>query len=260
MDNLPVGNFTSTLMALFKKGIRYSTVIDLGCADGSFFVSHYIYGFLQGAVPMNVDANSVYERSLVEIQNVLGGHYQIAAVSDQPGEIEMTTSVHPYWSSLRPKGDPYWKAINNLHEGRTRVPAVTLDHLVKRYKLMPPYLLKLDIQGAEELALRGGKEMLSETDVVICEADIGDFTKLNSLLVEAGFDLFDVTNPNWLSDRVLGWFYPIYLNRRRRIERKPFWSERDNDRVIKLQVDRRTALLKQNADMLSQIRPRGKID
>ncbi len=36
--------FVNTLQGLFAKGVRYSTVIDLGCADGHFFLNSYLQG------------------------------------------------------------------------------------------------------------------------------------------------------------------------------------------------------------------------
>ena len=57
--------------------------------------------------------------------------------------------------------------------------------------------------------LRGARDVLAHTHVVICEADMDDFQALNQTLVDAGFGLFNVTQPNWLEDRTLGWFYPV---------------------------------------------------
>ena len=34
------GTFTDSLKLLAAKGLRYRTVIDLGCADGHFFLQH----------------------------------------------------------------------------------------------------------------------------------------------------------------------------------------------------------------------------
>ena len=39
----------AALEALFEKGVRYSTVIDLGCADGSFFLRYFCSGLFAGA-------------------------------------------------------------------------------------------------------------------------------------------------------------------------------------------------------------------
>ena len=95
---------SAALRLLHGKGLRYSTVIDIGCADGHFFLQHYSEGEFVGATCVNIDANPLYETSLRAIRDVLGGHYLIAAVSDREGETELVTSVHPYWGSLRPEG------------------------------------------------------------------------------------------------------------------------------------------------------------
>ena len=44
LSGIPLGSFTGTLVGLFQKGIRYSTVIDVGCADGHFYVQHFGLG------------------------------------------------------------------------------------------------------------------------------------------------------------------------------------------------------------------------
>ena len=109
------------------------------------------------------------------------------------GDIEMTMSIHPYWSSLRPQGDLYWERVNKLAAERRSVPTVRLDDFADELKLAPPYLLKLDVQGSEVQALRGARNVLANTAVVICEADMADFQAINSELVDAGFDLYDIT-------------------------------------------------------------------
>src|ERR1700750_725276 len=115
--NIPAGSFTGTLVGLFEKGVRYATVIDVGCADGHFYVYHRGLGVFAGATVLNVDPNAVYEESLKAIKDALGGHYMLAAASDRAGEVTLTTSAHPYWSSLRGADDAYWDRVNRLHSG-----------------------------------------------------------------------------------------------------------------------------------------------
>jgi len=255
MADVRASTFTHTLAILANKGLRYSTVIDLGCADGHFFVEHYMRGFFSESVPVNIDANALYEPSLKAIQEVLDGHYRIDAASDKGGEIELTTSIHPYWSSLRSSGDWYWERIQKTTSGTRIVPAVRLDDLAADLKLAPPYLLKLDIQGAEVQALRGARRVLSETDVIICEADMADFQAINSEITSAGFDLYDITHLSYAADQSLGWFYPVYLSARKAhlIERS-FWRDSDTEAIINLQITRRQGILKGLADALPKIR------
>jgi FkbM family methyltransferase len=257
LANIPTGGFTGTLVGLFQKGVRYSTVIDVGCADGDFYVRHRQLGLLPGSTVLNVDANAIYESSLKAVQDVMGGHYVIAAASDREGEIELTMSAHPYWNSLRPRDDSYWERINQMNEGVVKVPAVTLDGLAARLGLTGPYLLKLDVQGAEVPALGGARDVLAQTHVVICEADLDDFQAINQVLVDAGFGLFDVTYPNWLADRSLGWFYPVYLHRSLdHLKARAFWDKAQNLKAVTMQEDRRRVILKQLGEMLAQERAR----
>ena len=247
--------FSDTLLSLGQKGVRYGTVIDLGCADGHFFVDHYLQGLFQESVPLNIDANPIYESSLRQVQETFGGHYCIAAASDAAGEIEFTTSIHPYWSSLRPPGDFYWERLNNLNGAVERVPALRVDDLAGEFQLRPPYLLKLDVQGAEVQALRGASQVLAATNVVICEADIADFQDINAVIVAAGFDLYDITVLQRLADQTLGWFYPVYLSRRlAHLRPRGFWQQGSNQGVIQKQVQRRQQILARLANVLPQIR------
>jgi hypothetical protein len=86
---------------------------------------------------------------------------------------------------------------------------------------------------------------------VICEADIEDFQKLNRMLVDAGFFLYDITQLKRVGDGTLGWFYPIYLNNRlAQLQPNSFWDPRRNDEVIRMQVERRERILKSNAEVL----------
>jgi FkbM family methyltransferase len=252
---LEIGTFTASLAMLAQKGVDYATVIDIGCADGSFFLEHCLLGMFSGCVPVNIDANSLYEPSLKAMQEVLGGHYLIAAVSDRVGEATMTNSAHPYWNSLRAPEDPYWQRINGLSCDQTTVATVTLDQFAAERALDPPFLLKLDVQGAEASALRGARHVLAETNVVICEADIDDFHAINQALDEAGFDLFDLTSIARLPDHSVGWFYPVYVNRRLRdVRARSFWPAADNEQAIRTQIERRRELLTWQGDVLAKIR------
>jgi FkbM family methyltransferase len=256
MADLDPGTMTGALALLGQKGVTYATVIDLGSADGTFGVGLLANGIVAGAVPLNIDPNPIYEASLRAVQDAFGGHYLIAAASDQPGEAMMTTAIHPYWSSLRPADDPYWTRINRLSTGADLVKTVRLDDVVQELGCRPPFLLRLDIQGGEVAALRGARRVLADVAVVVCEADVEDFRAIDAELGAAGFDLFDLTEINRsASDGSLGWFYPIYLSRSLgHLRVRPFWRERDNAAVIQAQVRRRQSILAWYADILPKIK------
>ena len=255
---LQLGTFTATIGILFLKGVRYSTVIDLGSADGTFYLEHFGYGLLPGSTCVNLDANALYEPSLREIQQTLGGHYVIAGVSDRDGEIELQSGSHPYWASAVPPDHPYWSGSHNRPGTPTKVRAFTLDTLVRELALKPPFLLKLDLQGGELAALRGGERMLAETDTVICETACDEFPAVCQFLVERNLALFDLTFINRLADGSLGEFYPVFLNHRLdHIKIKdPFKDPAQTTALLKNMDERRKMLLEKNAQILAQIRAR----
>jgi hypothetical protein len=171
----------------------------------------------------------------------------------------MTNAIHPYWSSLRPANDSYWDRINGLSQNKMRVPAVTVDSLKEKFNLQPPFIMKLDVQGAEAAALRGAQETLKGTDVVICESDLDDFSVINRLMEDAGFTLYDLTEMRRIGDSSLGWFYPVYLNLRlANIRLRSFWDPLQNNLIIHKQKERRQAILAKNAELLDLIRKSGR--
>jgi len=249
------GTLTDSLKLLAAKGLRYRTVIDLGCADGHFFLQHLSLGVFAGAIPVNVDANPIYEHSLSAIRDVVGGSYVIAAMAEHVGEVELTLGSHPYWSSLLAENASYWQRMNKLHQGRTKVRAMTMDSLARDLRLVPPFLLKLDVQGAELAVLKGARETLKETDVVICEIDLADFNRLDRLMDDSGFALFDMTELRRIGDGSLGWFYPVYLNHRRdELRARTLWEPSSNQIVLEMQRKRRAQVLEYNARVLAEIR------
>jgi FkbM family methyltransferase len=66
-----------------------------------------------------------------------------------------------------------------------QVPVVTIDDLCRERKLHGPYLIKVDVQGAELKVLAGAAETLKQTEVVILEVSLFE------LLIESP-QLFDV--------------------------------------------------------------------
>ena len=216
LANIPPGGFSGTLAGLFEKGVRYSTVIDVGCADGHFYLHHYALGLFPGSTVLNIDPNPIYEDSLKSIKDVMGGHYAIAAASDSEGEVDLTMSTHPYWSSLRPRDDRYWETVNHLHQGTAKVSAVTLDGLAARLGLSGPYLVKLDVQGAERAAIEGGSTTLAGTRWLLIETNFrshyeGDllFPELHAMLAERGFRLVGMSAP-FMSSGVAVWADSLY--------------------------------------------------
>lgn len=255
MADIPLGSFSGTLTILAQKGVRFATVIDLGCADGHFYLQHLEVGVLPGSVCVNVDANAMYEPSLKEIQQVLGGHYAIAAMSDADGEMELHAGSHPYWASSLPADHPYWAGSHNRPGQTIKVRALTLDTLVQQFALKPPFLLKLDLQGGELAALRGGRNMLAQTDAIICETEGDEFLSVCEFLAGRNFGLIDLTDISRMPDGMLCQFYMVFLNHRLdAIKDTVPWDPAHNAAMIAAMDQRRNAILDGNAKVLAKYR------
>jgi FkbM family methyltransferase len=236
--------------------MRFGSVIDVGCADGQYAVVLAEQGPARESVILNIDAQEDYRDSLRRIQECLGGHYAICALSDKDGgTVEVTRGAHPYWTSLRPAGDPYWKGLNNLHGERIKVPRRKLDALVAELGLPGPYLLKLDIQGAETAALRGAKRALRNTDAVIVEVLIEDFGSINEVLHESGFLLFDMRQFSYTPVDTLSSFDALYVSaRHRHLLQIGLFDPAAGGQVVQGHEERRRAIKEQITQSLERFR------
>lgn len=250
-------NLAQPILWLWQAGLRFGGAIDVGCADGNFSLALAEMGPLRFSTLLNVDAQDEYHGTLSAIQQAVGGHFRICAVGERDGgSIELQRGAHPYWSSVREPGDRYWSAHNQMCEGESiRVPVRTIDALVKETRLPGPYLLKLDVQGAEREALLGAKRTLADTSVVLVEVLMEDFGAIHDVLGRAGFDLFDVTALTYVDSGVLGWFYPVYLNARHRDLRPvALWNQALNDAALEQQRQHRVNVQEFIAGSLARLR------
>ena len=227
---------------LWRAGLRFGAVIDLGCADGHFSVALAERGPTRGSDILNIDAQEEYRDSLAAIQAALGGHFRICAVGGRDGgSAEMLRGAHPYWSSTRPAGDRYWASVNDLRAGKAqRVPQRSLDSIVEETAPRSPYLLKLDVQGAEASILAGASRTLARTDAVVVEVLVEDFAAIHQALALNDFVLFDVSGARHADSGALAWFYAVYIKSRHAALRPAaHWDAARNDEVLAAQAQRR---------------------
>jgi FkbM family methyltransferase len=181
-------------------GFTPKTVFDIGFNTGTpglydhFTDAHYVL-----VDPLK--ANEIFMQDCVS--RIKRGDYVVAAAGDGSVE-EITIAVTPDFggSSAYLKSGDLQKEV---------APVVTLDALEGRFSTSGPYLIKIDVQGAELDVLRGAKQVLAKTEVVIAEArffpfggapEIGEVLKF---LDEQGFALFDLFNvARRPSDEALG--------------------------------------------------------
>jgi hypothetical protein len=87
----------------------------------------------------------------------------------------------------------------------------TVDSLMQERTLRGPYLLKIDVDGAEERILAGAQKTLAKCSVLIVEAHYNNFLQRSRPIEAAGFELFDIVDLCYYDDR-LSQFDLVFIN------------------------------------------------
>jgi FkbM family methyltransferase len=106
----------------------------------------------------------------------------------------------PTGSSLKPRHTAYENVLRadglERHDDYIEVDVRVLDDI---NTFDPPYLVKLDVEGAELDALKGGVRTLSQTDLVLAEVSIlprhrgeASLAEFVAFMDAQGFRLFDI--------------------------------------------------------------------
>lgn len=147
-----------------------STVIDVGANVGQFARS--IRDFLPGAMIYSFEP-------LADCCKQLAAHFKndpkfeafCLALGDRSEERSMHRSAYSCSSSLLPMLDLHKNSFPE--SASSTIESVTvkrLDDVMRGKSLQPPVLLKLDVQGYEDIVVQGGLETVSRCQGVLVEA------------------------------------------------------------------------------------------
>ena len=195
-----------------RLGFTPSVVIDVGVAKGT----PALYNTFPDSYHLLIEPLEEFEEDIRSILKKYKGSYVIAAASSETGNIEINVHTdHLDGSSF------YKETMGNEFDGVPRtVQTVRIDDLVKDrgqrtedrgrraeergrrsegHMKKGPYLIKVDVQGAELDVLGGAIETLNETELVILEVSMFEFM-LNSpqfydvvaYMKNLGFVVYDI--------------------------------------------------------------------
>jgi FkbM family methyltransferase len=157
---------------LVELGLSPATVIDVGVASGT----PALYTRFPHAKHLLIEPLQEFEQSMQTICSRYDADYVLAAAGAAPGEMEIGISADLQGSSLlRSKGD------------KRNIPVVTLDGICSERRLSAPYVVKVDVQGAELQVLAGAVSTLQDAELVILEVSFFHFT-------DAFPDFYDVVD------------------------------------------------------------------
>ncbi len=106
------------------------------------------------------------------------------ALGPRDGSVTLEMTDFADATSVLPLTDEGRRTFNIAPAGRREVPMATLDGLVASGLVRAPDLLKLDVQGYEIEALRGGDRSLRGARAVICEVSFRRFYERQPLFAE----------------------------------------------------------------------------
>jgi FkbM family methyltransferase len=235
---IPRDQYSASLVLLQHHGFAPATFIDVGAAEGAYFLGRRELGLFPGARHFFVDAMQENEAVYRRLGEKFGTGYEIAAVSDAEGRA--TLQVDPCFYDTQILGGP------EKYAGRRDVAMTTLDLLVERNKLEAPYAIKLDVQGAELDALRGARRALERSIVVTAEIRV---TEQRDTLVEllehmkaAGWALFDLTNLGYSpASQILMECYVTFIPAALDFRAGLPWAQPEQQREIDERLRRRRA-------------------
>lgn len=193
-DALRRSSLNGVLENLKINGCNPGTVIDVGAAFGSW--SSMCATFFPKAHFLLIEPLVEYEAILKRVSTTIKNADVLLCGISSVRE-EKTLYVHPdlVGSSVNEESEPH---TQQAAIPRT-IPCKTLDEICEENHLQSPYLIKLDIQGAELEAIAGAKKTLAETDVCIlevsligCMKDVPLISEVIRILNEKGFVVYDI--------------------------------------------------------------------
>ena len=201
---LRVGVAASVEHARIPFGEEFATVIDVGASRGQFAL------FSRANFP--AAAIICFEPQpgpAADLRRVLGDDVALiqSALGPEPGKSRMNISARDDSSSLLAIGRKQVEEFPGTQADHTiEVDVVRLDDAIPR-PIARPSLLKIDVQGFELEALRGGPEVLREIDVALIECSFVQLyegqplaDEIVNFMFEAGLRLRGVHGMAYSSD------------------------------------------------------------
>lgn len=183
------------LAQLARLGFQPRTIIDAGVANAT----PELYSTFPAASILLIEALAEFEPFLRKICSSYKAQYVLAAAGQTPGSATFNVHADKFSSSLL-------REVEGASvDGTPRtVPVVTIDQQCSERNLPGPYLVKLDVQGAELQVLAGARRTLQETEAVILEVTLfgtmiggPQFYEIVHFMKQSGFVAYDIFAVNY---------------------------------------------------------------
>jgi FkbM family methyltransferase len=178
-------------------GVHPNCVFDIGAAYGT----PELYATFPDARHVLVEPLDEYRPFLERVVNTYPHtEYIIAAATDQTG----TLTIHVHQDLVGSSAYAEVEESDGLNDTQRTVAAITLDRLVADRQLTGPYVMKVDVQGAELDVLSGAAQVLEATEYVLLEVSLFafyregvQFAEVIEFMEQRGFAAYDIVGHSY---------------------------------------------------------------
>ncbi len=166
------------------------TIIDVSVSNGTIS----LYEKFPNSTHLLIEPLSEYEQIIKNICQKYNASYIIAAAGSNSGKIKI--NVHPDLSSSSIYKE---KESNFINSTSREVTQIRIDDVCEDKGLKGPYLIKVDVQGAELDVLKGATNIINNVEVVILEVSLfklyqggPQFYDVIEYMYKKGFVVYDI--------------------------------------------------------------------
>lgn len=192
-------NIGESYSLLRELGFQPKTIIDVGVASGTMELNEAF----PDSYFLLIEPLKEFESNLIAILKRYHGSYHLAVAGAETGQVVF--NVH---SKSLQGSSLYRETMGTGADGyEVTVPMIRIDDIVKEKKLDRPFLIKIDVQGAELDVLEGAKLTMRDAEIIVLEVSLFGFMQnapqFSDVIVymkDNGFVAYDI---------ILGWNRPL---------------------------------------------------
>lgn len=175
-----------------------ATVLDVGAAEGTMLMYFRDTGLFQQAKHVFIDCMVENEALYQKIGTAFDSDYVIGAMGEKTGTVDIRLDRSPY---LTQRADHVQTGFETL--GVRQVPSYRLDQLAQERGWKSPFLLRMDVQGAEQFVLAGADGLVPDMPMVTIEISFfaapDSTAQVWAWLERHGYVPYAVINPDFSS-------------------------------------------------------------
>lgn len=170
LRNTPIRSSMGETYKLIRNlGFMPATIIDVGVAKGTY----ELYRAFPSSYILLVEPLEEFVPYLISIKRRYNADYIFSAAGSNNGEITINVhGGHLHGSSILKE------AMGAEADGQERiVPIIKIEDAIHERKKHGPFLIKIDVQGAEIEVLKGCSQLLNDTEAIVLEVSMFEFMK-----------------------------------------------------------------------------------